>query len=65
MLAMTPEDRAEHLASLQFQVRFHRERRKQVETDRALSAEERDAELAYHEKIIRWLQEQVISLEGH
>jgi len=61
---MTSEDRATRSASLKWQLRFHHERRKMVETDPELTPDLRAMELAYHDKIIARLQQQVRYLEG-
>jgi len=53
------------LASVKRQLLFHRGRRKMVETDPELSAEERAALLKYHDRLILRLRDQLIDLEGH
>ena len=59
-----PDYRPIRLASLQSQVRFHQDQRKQVEVDPALPDDLRATLLAYHGTIIRWLHERVEVMGG-
>ena len=61
----TPEYRASRLASLRRELFFHHERRKMVETDPKLTAEERVEQLEYHDRLVMRLLGQLIKLEGH
>ncbi len=60
-----PDYRPTRLASLQSQVRFHQEHRRQVEADPALPNKLRKMQLAYYHTIIRWLYEQLEPVVGH
>jgi len=62
---MPPEDRTARIASLKRQLRFHQERRKRVEHDPELTAEDRTRKLIYHDSVIDRLRVQLIDLEGH
>jgi hypothetical protein len=61
----TSELRASGVASLRRQLRFHHERRKQVETGPELTADKRVAHLEYHARLVMRLLGQLIDLEGH
>ena len=61
----TLDDRTFRLTSLRRELFFHRERRKQVETDPELTADERAEHLEYHDRLIMRLLGQLIELEGH
>ncbi len=62
---MTPEDRADRIASLKRQFRFHHKRREMVEDDPELSPDERADQLEYHDRLVMRLLGQLIELEGH
>lgn len=62
---MSEEDYTELIANLKQQLRFHRERREQVETDPELTAEDRTRKLAYHDRLTDRRRGQLIDLEGH
>ena len=59
------DDRAFRLTSLRRELFFHRERRKQVETDPELTADERGEQLEYHDRLVMRVLGQLIELEGH
>jgi hypothetical protein len=62
---MIPEDRADRIASLKRQLFFHQGRRKMVETDPELTADERLEHLEYHDRLVVRLLGQLIDQEGH
>ncbi len=49
---MTAEDRTARIASLKRQLFFHQNRRKMVQTDVELSAEERAEQREYHDRLV-------------
>ncbi len=61
----TPDHRISRLASLRRELFFHQERRKMVETDPELTADERVEHLEYHDRLVMRLLGQLIELEGH
>ena len=61
----TLDDRAFRLTSLRRELFFHRERGKQVETDPDVTADDRAKQVAYHDKIIKRLRQQLVDLEGY
>ena len=61
----TPESRASRLASLRQEPFFHRERRKMVETDPDLRDADRARQLAYLDKLMQRLRQQLLDLKGH
>ena len=62
---MVSEDRAEQIARLKRELLLHHERRKMVEEDAELIAEDRARDLRYHDRLILRLLDQLIKLEGH
>jgi len=62
---LRPRDRQGRIASLTRHLRFHRERRRSLERDPGVSAEERSFKLGYHDWIINWLRQRLLDLEGH
>lgn len=62
---MTAEDRADRIASLPRQLRFHHTRREVVEDDPELSPDERADQLEYHDRLAVRLLGQLIELEWH
>jgi hypothetical protein len=59
-----PRDRQGRIINLNRQLRFHQERRKMVETDPELTAEDRTRKLTYHHWVIDRLRGQLIDVEG-
>ena len=61
---MPPDYRPSRLVTLKQQVSFHQEEQRRVATDHALTADLRAMLVTYHAAIIRWLQEQVATMES-